>query len=248
MELGHVFTDGVDIGKRRRHVDQSKVAALAESMSVIGLQQPIIIYAPDEDTADLVAGRHRLMAAIKLGWEDIACFFVNDMNELDREQCEIDENLMRSDLTPAERADHMARRKEIYEARNSVTNCDTKRGRPTGFATDTAKKTGRSRMDVHRDISRAKAIPDVAELAGTSLDSGVELDALARKSEAEKRDLARKAKAGEHVSARNNVVKLEPARHRALKMWGGLSDTDKWWLAEEVVEPWCALGKERKVQ
>ena len=56
MRLGHVFTDGVDVGQRKRAVDQKKVDALAQSMDAIGLQQPITIYSPDEDTADLVAG------------------------------------------------------------------------------------------------------------------------------------------------------------------------------------------------
>jgi hypothetical protein len=45
---------------------------------------------------------------------------------------------------------------------------------------DTAKKTGKSRAAVAREAKRGADIPNVAELAGTSLDKGDELDALAK--------------------------------------------------------------------
>ena len=68
---------------------------------------------------------------------------------------------MRADLTPTEMAEHLAKRKELWEARNSVASCNTNNGpgRPTEFTTDTATKTSVNGSTVHRAVARAKAIP-----------------------------------------------------------------------------------------
>jgi len=74
---------------------------------------------------------------------------------------EIDENLCRIDLTPAEEADHLKRRKELFDQKG-VTICDTLGGpQKTGFDADTAKKTGKTKQDVNRKRTRAEKIaPD----------------------------------------------------------------------------------------
>ena len=48
------------------------------------------------------------------------------------------------------------------------------------FVEDTAAKTGKGRSTIAREAKRGADIRDVAQLAGTSLNSGVELDAMAR--------------------------------------------------------------------
>jgi hypothetical protein len=49
------------------------------------------------------------------------------------------------------------------------------------FVTDTASKTGESGRSIARDATRAKALgADLDRVAGTSLDTGSELDALAK--------------------------------------------------------------------
>ena len=70
-------------------------------------------------------------------------------------------------------------------------------------------KTGKGRSTIAREAKRGADIRDVAQLAGTSLNSGVELDAMARLPEAEQRALATAAKAGETVSARQHAKKLK---------------------------------------
>ena len=50
-----------------------------------------------------------------------------------------------------------------------------------GFAASTAEVTGENVRQIQRNVSRAEAIgPDILKLSGTSLDKGVELDALAK--------------------------------------------------------------------
>ena len=128
MEIQTIEVDQVQVGDRLRSLDTAKIDALAESMAAIGLQQPISVWAPNSETLDLVAGLHRLEAARKLGWEDIDCIFVH-MDKIDRQLWEIDENLMRADLSPAEMAQHLKRRKELWEERQASSSGQTL---PTG--------------------------------------------------------------------------------------------------------------------
>jgi hypothetical protein len=66
----------------------------------------------------------------------------------------------------------------------------------------TAKLTGRSKSSVREAAQMNKAIPRLAETAGTSLGSIRERRALAKLSEAEQDGVINRAKAGEEVSAR----------------------------------------------
>jgi ParB family chromosome partitioning protein len=71
------------------------------------------------------------------------------------------------------------------------------------FASETSKATGRDRRTIERAAARGAALgDDLVDIAGTSLDKGVELDALAKTPEDERKALIERAKAGEKVSAR----------------------------------------------
>jgi hypothetical protein len=111
--------EGITIGPRHRTSDEAKVKAIAESMRQLGLQQPISVWTEDGITIHLVAGLHRLMAAISLGWEDIPCFLV-EMDERDRQLWEIDENLCRAELSPVQIAEHTVARKAVWEAKRAA--------------------------------------------------------------------------------------------------------------------------------
>ena len=96
------------IGNRRRKLDKDKVSELAESMKLVGQLEPLTI---TKDNV-LLAGWHRLEAAKSLGWDEIKAE-VFDGNEVECELAEIDENLMRNDLTVLEQGEHLARRQEL---------------------------------------------------------------------------------------------------------------------------------------
>ena len=187
MEVRYCDVEMVQIGNRLRSLDPKKVAALAESMATIGLQQPISVWSDSVETLELVAGLHRLEAARKLGWEDIDCIFVG-LDDLDRQLWEIDENLMRADLSPAEMAEHTAKRAEVVKQKVEFlklrkTESDPSQNADKGqgdFDEDTAKATGKSKSTVRRDKARGEAIPaDVlARIQGTNLDKGTYLDKL----------------------------------------------------------------------
>ena len=68
-----------------------------------------------------------------------------------------------------------------------------------GFAAATAEATGQSKATTNRAIARADALGDEAltKVANTSLDGGVELDALAKMDAPERAVLVKRAAAGE---------------------------------------------------
>lgn len=207
-----IRVEDIVIGERHRALSEDAVARLATSMTELGLQQPISVRMVDEMEIDgeltagvpiLVAGAHRLAAAKFLGWSHIDCIEVAD-DELRAELWEIDENLMRAELSPAQQAQHLSRRKAIWEALRNPDNLSQFVGRGNvGFASETAVVAGVDTRTVQRDLARADALgPDLKLIAGTSLDKGVEMDALAKMSPAKRHELAARAHAGEQVSAR----------------------------------------------
>lgn len=101
----------VVVGRRKRPLDEARVAGLEGSIAAVGLLQPIVV----TDTLGLVAGRHRLEAVRRLGWQSIPAR-IAPLDALRAELAEIDENLIRQELTALEEAEHLQRRVEILEA------------------------------------------------------------------------------------------------------------------------------------
>jgi N6-adenosine-specific RNA methylase IME4/ParB-like chromosome segregation protein Spo0J len=215
---------------RMRQLRPEVVDEIAESIKERGLLQPIIVRPRKGSGYFLVAGRHRLAAVKKLKHEDIACVVLDGLSADQALLAEIDENLVRGDLTPAETAAHHAERKRLYEKLHPETKrgsaggrakaAKTKKGAKSqnetqqpGYTKDVVKKTGKSRATVAREVARAKDIDPQAlkDLTGTCLDKRDELDAMAKLPVGEQRKLAKRAKAREKVSAKVQVKKLRRA-------------------------------------
>lgn len=217
-----------------RALQKDRVGPLADSIAAIGLKTPITVRLCQRtkdgaltDAYEIVCGKHRYYAALRLQWTEIDCF-VTDDDELHAELWEIDENLMRAELSPAEEAAHLKRRKEIWAALRpeSGTNCSALSGRGNkNFASETSEKAGRTKQDINRSIRRAEKLgDDIERVKGTSLDKGVELDALVKLSPKQREKLIDKAEAGEKVSAREVVEKkakkkAEPITYEADEEW-----------------------------
>ena len=165
MTVANLAIADIKVRKRHRRLNQGKVMQLAESIGEIGLRSPISV----TDKSVLIAGLHRLEAAKKLEWTEIpGCIFTD--KALDVELAEIDENLIRADLTYQEHCHHLARRKEIYEGRHPETKHGAQGGGRQGkgtrsktetpesgvsvpsFAEDTAAKVGKGKSTIHQEI------------------------------------------------------------------------------------------------
>jgi hypothetical protein len=214
-ETRMIALSGITAAKHRlRTLREDTVNALVQSMADQGQLQPIVVRPRKEDGYWLVAGLHRLESAKKLKWKEINCTIFDDMEANEAELAEIDENLIRADLSPAERALQTGKRKELYETVYPETKA-TKAGGPgraktrrqngddiaERFTKDTAKKSSTPERTVQRDATRAKNVPVLLDIIGTSLDKGAEIDALAKLPVEKQRSLAEAAKRGEKVSA-----------------------------------------------
>lgn len=180
----------IAVNNRKRKINSDKVRELAESIKQVGLLQPVVI----NESNRLIAGWHRLEACKALKWESIPCRKLTGLSALDTELAEIDENLVRNELTVLERAEHLKRRKEIYEAKYPEAKAEERRKLglkqnieknvltsknyenrgeivsprediPLSFSEDTATKLGVSPRTVQQEVQIAEKIaPDVKEI------------------------------------------------------------------------------------
>lgn len=159
----------INVNEGRREADQDAVQKLADSISKVGLINPITV----DQEYTLIAGLHRLEAAKRLGWTEIKCT-VSNLSGLLAELAEIDENLVRRDFDCVDEGEQLARRKEIYE----MLHPETRRGKRNGqtsktdtgsvletksFAQDTAEKIGVTPRTVERKVQIAKNLTPEAK-------------------------------------------------------------------------------------
>lgn len=185
------------INKRRKLNDLNE---LKNSIHSIGLINPITI----TENYHLIAGYHRLEACKELDWKTIPAQIIK-ANELTAELIEIDENLIRNELTVLERGETLKRRKEIYEAMYPESK-KPQGGRPpknceiiSSFSTDTANKTGFSSRTVQQEVQIADKIDEEVKekIRDTDLaDSKTELLKLARQSKEKQKELVEKIVSG----------------------------------------------------
>ena len=192
MALATISTDKIEVGTRLRDLTETQVDALVESISVVGLLNPITVYPRKviragiaEDGYGIVAGAHRLEAIKRLRLAEVPAQIV-EISELERQIAECDENLVGSVLSKAERATFTRRRKEAYEALYPEAvhgaNQHSRSGKlcNSSFADDQASKTGESARTVRLNAERGAKISEqaLALVKGTKLDTGSYLDKL----------------------------------------------------------------------
>lgn len=115
----------------------------------------------------LVAGRHRIEVARRLGWTDIDTL-VLDGDETDARLWEIAENLHRAELTVQERADHIA--EWIAITAEKVGQLDPlSRGRGIqGGVRAATRELGVERMEARRAIKIASITHEARQAADTA--------------------------------------------------------------------------------
>lgn len=173
----------IQVGQRKRKLDEAKVRSLAESLQIVGQLQPITVARREYGNYRMIAGLHRLEAAKLLGWETIeAQEFEGDV--VAAELAEIDENLMRNDLTVLEEGEHLARRQELvgrnvgrYPDPNRVTVTPLKTTNEIAQEIGLSKESAKKRMQAARNI-----VPEVKDaIRNTEIaDSTTQLLELAR--------------------------------------------------------------------
>lgn len=131
-----------------RSINNEALERLADSMNQIGLQTPISVRLNDKGLR-LVAGRHRLEAAKKLGWRHIDAIVMRD-DPLERQIWHQAENLDRANLTALEHAEALAKRaKLVAEKAEQETHREGHQPHDKGVS-KAAKAMGVSRDNVRR--------------------------------------------------------------------------------------------------
>lgn len=165
MQTISIRVEDIEIGERHRALSDDAVTRLAGSIGEIGLKQPISVRVVDvmeidgqevEGVPVLVAGRHRLEAAKRLGWSHIDCIEVED-DALRAELWELAENLHRHDLTKEQRDEHIRRYAELLAANRAdkpgqTVQVSGGRGNKS-IATEIAEETGLSARTVRRALT-----------------------------------------------------------------------------------------------
>ena len=117
----------------RRHFDEEKITALADSIKEHGLIQPIIITPSDNNMYKIVAGERRWRAAKLAGLKEVPVV-VRELSTQEIVEISLIENIQREDLNPVEEAmaykrlidefhlkqDEIAER--VSKSRTAVTN------------------------------------------------------------------------------------------------------------------------------
>lgn len=186
----------IDVPSNRlRDVDAAWVALLADEIGEKGLKQPIQIR-PIGERFELVAGAHRHAAISRLGWSEVSAI-IEDLSDDEARLAEIDENLVRRELTILDRAIFLAERKAVWERLHPETqhggdrksrklqNDDQVANIATRFSREAAEKVGLSERTVQLAVNIAAGLnPDViTALRGTYLvDHQRDLDAFSKMS------------------------------------------------------------------
>jgi len=230
------------IGENRRSVNPERVKELAASIQEIGLLNPITI----TEDKHLVAGLHRIEAYKLLGKTEIEATVVS-LDELDAELAQIDENLMRNELTVLERAEQLKRRKEIYEAKYPESKSYVIGGKIRqnsaneiiSFARDTASKIGVSPRTVQHEVQIAEDLADEVKEAirNTDLaDNKTELLRLARLDEEEQKEAAKRIAAGEAKSVSEAVQQIKKEQIYTTYLNTARKDSTKWRIYNDSME------------
>jgi N6-adenosine-specific RNA methylase IME4 len=208
-----VETSRVQVADSRRRLGD--LDELERSIRTVGLLSPITV----TESLRLVAGNHRLtVCRDRLKWKTIPAVVLS-LDAIDAELAEIDENLVRNELTVLERGEQLARRKELYLARHPETRPVYERGGPgrgkgkTGgiipgvsFAAETAGKARVSRSTVEQEVRVANRLAqDVKESIRTTAlaDSKTELLRLAKLAPDMQRDAVARIASGEAKNVRH---------------------------------------------
>ena len=197
----------IKVNAGRREVDPEGVQELVDSISKVGLLNPITI----DREHTLIAGLHRLEAAKLLCWTEIECN-VSSLEGLLAELAEVDENVVRKGLSAVEYSDLLLRRKEIYEALHPETKHGGDRksekiksakctfDSEKSFVDDTAEKLGVDPSTIRRQIQTAKNLTseakDIIRDTGTKITKKDALK-LSRLGPEQQKDAASQLAAGE---------------------------------------------------
>lgn len=183
IETLDVALKDIDVGDRLRQVNEAKAEGFAESILKVGQKTPIEVVAKAKGKGyRLIAGGHRYRAHQIAGLKTIRAELKateTDTPEHEIRLHEIDENLIRHELTPLDRAIFLGERQRVYEEMHPETRNGANGGRGgkkneneiVSFSKNSAEAIGIGERTIQRATMIFKALsPELKErLQGTFL-------------------------------------------------------------------------------
>lgn len=159
-QLLYADTESIKVmeGLPRVRTDMGKIKELAESIKRFGQLQPVVI----NRNYELIAGGRRLEACKEAGVK-VLVVFKDTVNPLTMREMELEENIQRKALTPAEELSAVAELHRLKQTKHGETTFGPK---ATGWDIgDTANLLGRDVSGVAKDLLLAKALANFPQLA-----------------------------------------------------------------------------------
>lgn len=208
----------IEVGHLRRRVSDAQVADLIDSITRLGLLQPLVVTPHN----NLIAGRHRLEAVRRLGWAIVPAVVV-ELDHVQTRLAAVDENLIRNDLNRLQRFEHVVERAELVAALGQRKRVGRPRNADTVSAfskttADIAAASGLSGRTLQRATKIVTSIPeDVREKLKTSplADSTTELLRLSRLAVEDQKAIADSIAAGERGAVNDLLLSVKRKRREA---------------------------------
>ncbi len=219
-EIIEIKLDDISVSDRIRAVDEAHVDFIALGVSERGQMTPALVrHTPNgEKKFALVYGAHRYAALQKLGIETIRTE-ARKMSVEEARLAEIDENLMRHELTALDRALSLAERKRVYEELHPETKNGGDR-KSTMFADQNDKVVdlieGGEVGDQNDKVVDLKFTAVTAERMGVSERSIERAVALAKGLSEEARDAVRGTPDADNSSLLLRLAKLDPKKQKTV--------------------------------
>lgn len=172
VEINKIY---VDENRQRKTFDDNKISELAQSIeSPKGLLHPIVVREKEDGRYALVAGERRLRAiqSIQLLHNTFVCgreliqpgfipvTLINELSPLELEEAELEENILRVDLTLQEQAQAVAR---LFELRKAQNGNQTIKATAEEIYGDSYTEASRTTVGEHLIIAKHLDDPDVAK-------------------------------------------------------------------------------------
>ena len=109
-----VSISAIDANPDQPRKEMTRIEELAESIREKGILEPILVRPTDNDRYEIIAGERRFLAARKVGLQNVPCVEV-DVDDRGSLEISLIENLQRSELTPFEEAEAIARLVEEFD-------------------------------------------------------------------------------------------------------------------------------------
>jgi len=113
----------------RRLFDEEKLSELAESIREVGVLQPITVSPLGEGRYELVMGERRWRASKLAGLTELPCI-VREMDEKERAELALIENMQREDLNPIEEAEGLLRLEQEFDYTQAELAAKVGKSRP----------------------------------------------------------------------------------------------------------------------